>query len=105
MEGKQLSPEFATMHNPHQEYLLWGVHLGVGGIALLLAFGLAIVRDARPFRADVRHATYSMLAILAVVCMFNSTLFDALIGDYFCFLLAVLLALGLFSPPPQEAAA
>ena len=105
MEGKQLSPVFATMHNPHQEYLLWGVHLGVGGIMLLLAFGLALVRDARPFRADVRHATYSLIAILAVVCLFNSTLFDALIGDYFCFLLAVLLALGMASLPQPEAAA
>ena len=107
MEGKQLSPVFATMHNPHQEYLLWGVHVGVGGIVLLLAFMAALVRDARPFRAEVRHATYSLLAILAVVCLFNSTLFDALIGDYFCFLLGVLLALGIAGAPPRpvEAAA
>jgi O-antigen ligase len=105
MEGKQLSPVFATMHNPHQEYLLWGVHVGVGGIVLLLAFMAALVRDARPFRAEVRHATYSLLAILAVVCLFNSTLFDALIGDYFCFLLGVLLALGIAGAPPRPAGA
>jgi O-antigen ligase len=104
LEGRELSPVFANLHNPHQEYLLWGVHLGLGGIALLLAFGLALARDASRFHPDVRHATYSLVAILAVVCLFNSTLFDALIGDYFCFLLGVLLALGVLSPPRESAA-
>ena len=99
LEGKELSPVFAQLHNPHQEYLLWGVHLGLGGIALFLAFLAALVRDARTFRPEVRHATLSLIAIFAVVCLFNSTLFDALIGDYFCFLLAALLALGVLSPP------
>jgi O-antigen ligase len=104
LEGKELSPVFAKLHNPHQEYLLWGVHLGIGGIVLLLAFLVAVQRDARPFRTDVRHATYSVLTILAVVCLFNSTLFDALIGDYFCFLLGTLLALGTLDSPPEVAA-
>jgi O-antigen ligase len=45
-----------------------------------------------------------MLAIFAVVCLFNSTLFDALIGDYFCFQLGLLLALGVFSPPLESPA-
>ena len=94
LEGKELSLVFSALHNPHQEYLLWGVHLGLGGIVLLLAFLAALARDARPFPAGVRHATDSMIAILAVVCLFNSSLFDALIGDYFCFLLGVLLAFG-----------
>lgn len=98
-------PMSANVHNPHQEYLLWGVHLGLGGIALLLAFGLALLRDASHFRPEIRHATISMVVILAVVCLFNSTLFDALIGDYFCFMLGVLLALGVSSPPPPHKAA
>ena len=104
LEGKELSPVFAQLHNPHQEYLLWGVHLGLVGIALILAFELALLRDASRFQADVRHATYSVVAILAVVCLFNSTLFDALIGDYFCFLLGALLALGVLGPPRDAAA-
>jgi O-antigen ligase len=104
LEGKALSPVFAQLHNPHQEYLLWGVHLGLAGIALFLAFLAALVRDARTFQPDIRHATLSLVAIFAVVCLFNSTLFDALIGDYFCFLLAALLALGVLSPPKEAAA-
>lgn len=104
LEASGVSPMSGNVHNPHQEYLLWGVQLGLGGIALLLAFGAAVARDARPFRADIRHATYSLLAILAVVCLFNSTLYDALIGDYFCLLLGVLLALGMRSPAQETAA-
>ena len=68
----------------------------VGGAimtALLIAFLAFAARDARAFTADVRRATWSVVAILAVVCLFNATLFDALIGDYFCLLLGLLLAL------------
>jgi O-antigen ligase len=104
LEGSGLKPAFVNLRNPHQEYLLWGVQLGLGGIALLLAFGAFLARDAARFQPDVRHATWSMLAIFAVVCLFNSTLFDALIGDYFCLLLGLLLSLGLGSPPPEAAA-
>ena len=104
LEGSTLSPALAQLRNPHQEYLMWGVQLGLGGIVLLLAFQLALVRDAARFRPAIRHATWSMVAIFAVVCLFNSTLFDALIGDYFCFVFGLLLTLGL-TTPPQEAAA
>ena len=104
LEGSALSPAFSGVRNPHQEYLLWGVQLGLGGIALLLAFQLALLRDASRFRPDIRHATWSVVAIFAVVCLFNSTLFDALIGDYFCFLFGLLLALGSHTPPPEAAA-
>ena len=103
LEKSEPNPMLSRAFNPHQEYLLWGVHLGLGGIGLLLAFGFAVVRDAAPLRPDIRHATWSLLAILAVVCLFNSTLFDALIGDYFCVLLGLLLALGMLTPPREEA--
>jgi len=105
LEGSSLSPHSASVRNPHQEYLMWGVQLGVGGIALLLAFLLMLARDAWRFSPDVRHATLSLIAMLAVVCLFNSTLFDALIGDYFCVLIGLLLVLGLQDTPAREAAA
>ena len=104
LEGGVLPPDFIGLRNPHQEYLMWGVQLGLGGIALLLAFQLALLRDARRFRPDIRHATWSMVAIFAVVCLFNSTLFDALIGDYFCFMFALLLALGSCTAQEEGAA-
>lgn len=106
LEGAGLSPHSAAVRNPHQEYLMWGVQLGLGGIVLLVAFLLIMARDASRFRPDVRHATWSFVAILAVVCLFNSTLFDALIGDYFCVLIGLLMVLGLQpAAAPAEAAA
>lgn len=80
--------------NPHQEFLLWAVELGVGGTLLLLFFIAALVRDALRFEVPVRRATLSVVAVMVVGCMFNSSLYDALIGDFFCVVLGLLLALG-----------
>ncbi len=100
LEGSHVRADALHVRNPHQEYLMWGVQLGLGGIVLLLAFMLAVARDAARFAPDERDATQSLLLILAVVCLFNSTLFDALIGDYFCVLLGTLLALGMHGGKP-----
>ena len=104
LEGSQMNPASAGVRNPHQEYLLWGVQLGLGGIALLVAFMVMLVRDSLRFTPEIRRAMQSLVGIFAVVCLFNSTLFDALIGDYFCLLPALLLAMGLYTTPPAEAA-
>lgn len=81
--------------NPHQEYLLWGVELGVAGTLLLLLLILCLVRDARQFEPRIARATLSVVAAMAVTCLFNSALYDSLIGDYFCVALGLLTALGL----------
>jgi O-antigen ligase len=101
LETGGVSPEFAEVRNPHQEYLLWGVQLGVGGIALFLGYLLVLLRDAARFPRDIRHATRTFVTIFAVVCLFNSALFDALVGDYFCLIPGMLLALGWLSGPAE----
>lgn len=91
--------------NPHQEFLLWGVQLGVGGGVLLLAFLGAAMIDFLKMDTPVARAGQSVLAALVVSCLFNSSLYDAYIGDFFCLSLGVLLAYGLHSggtPKPQE---
>ena len=80
--------------NPHQEYLQWGVQLGVPGIALFLALLLAIFWDTLGMEKPVARAAQSTLAALGVACLFNSSLYDALIGDFFCVATGLLLALG-----------
>ncbi len=95
---KQFSPGSVMLgekSNPHQEYLLWGVQLGVLGIVLFFGFLMCIVRDMVQADAQARRAGLSALAALAVSCLFNSTIFDALIGDFFCVVLGLLLALAL----------
>jgi O-antigen ligase len=102
LQGSELQPSFSDLRNPHQEYLLWAVQLGIVGVALFLAFLLALARDASRFRPHVRHAAHSLVAMFAAVCLFNATLFDALIGDFFCIILGLLLALGLHSAWPGK---
>jgi O-antigen ligase len=97
IEGSAATQTFGEgkASNPHQEYLLWGVELGLGGSLLLLTLMGCIVRDALQFKPPIAHATISVTAALAVACLFNSTLYDGLIGDFFCVALGLLMALGL----------
>lgn len=85
--------------NPHQEYLLWGVELGVGGALLFVSIMTAMALDARRFRIGIQRTVWSFIAAMAVACLFNSALYDDLIGDYFCVVLGLLIAYGLRSPP------
>ncbi|MBX3659488.1 MAG: O-antigen ligase family protein [Ramlibacter sp.] len=94
LEGPNPIPGTAKVRNPHQEFLLWGVHLGLGGILLLLAFFAAAVRDSQRFAPTAQHAMQSVLAVMAIACLFNSAVFDALIGEFFCVLTGLLLAYG-----------
>ena len=84
--------------NPHQEYLMWGVQLGVFGVVLFLGFLLSVWRDTTRADTPVKRAAQSVLAALAVSCLFNSSVYDALIGDFFCVALGLMLALGIYQP-------
>ena len=42
--------------NPHQEFLLWGVQLGIGGIVLLLAFLSAAMLDLLKMSTPITRA-------------------------------------------------
>ena len=90
--------------NPHQEYLLWGVQLGIPGILLLVALMVSVLRDSAKMEKHCARATQSTLVALAVACLFNASLYDAQIGDFFCVLLGLLLALGLGASQPRAIA-
>ena len=94
--------------NPHQEYLLWGVQLGISGILLIVFLMFAILKDSKKMEAPVARATQSTLLALLIACFFNAAIYDAQIGDFFCILLGLLLAFGLnrnldlVIPPPKH---
>ena len=96
LEGSSATRIFGkgNASNPHQEYLLWGVELGVPGILLLVAMMMCVFRDARGFDAPVARSAMSVLAAMVIACLFNSALYDGLIGDFFIVTLGLLLALG-----------
>lgn len=80
--------------NPHQEFLLWGVQLGIAGVLLLIAFLVAVVIDFGKMQTPIHRAGLSLVVGLFIACMFNSSLYDAYIGDFFCLSLGVLLVYG-----------
>lgn len=81
--------------NPHQEYLLWGVQLGIPGILIFISLLLCVLRDTLKMETPYARATQSTVLAMAVACLFNASLYDAQIGDFFCVLIGLLLALGL----------
>lgn len=100
LEGPQAESIFGSSgSNPHQEYLLWAVSLGASGPLLLLGWMLAWVRDAARAAPDVARAVTSLVLALALACAFNSSLYDALVGDFFVVTLGLLLALARFDAP------
>ena len=88
-------PVVTKNFNVHQEYLQWGVQLGLPGIGLFLGLMAVIFRDAVRMAPAESRATFSVLAAFAICCLFNSALYDAYIGDFFCVAFGLLLALGL----------
>ena len=90
-EHKDINP----LGNPHQEYLLWGVQLGAVGMLLLFALMISMIKDTLSIDTQTARATQSSLAALAIACLFNSSIYDAQIGDFFCVVIGLLLALGI----------
>ncbi len=86
--------------NPHQEFLLWTVELGMLGVLALGAIGYALMADALRFSVPVQRATLATLAILVTACMFNSALYDDLIGDYLCITMGLMVAFGRYTRNP-----
>ena len=88
--------------NPHQEYLLWGVQLGIPGFFLFAGLLYAVFRDSLKMQTPYARATQSALLALVVACLFNASIYDAQIGDFFCVLIGLMLALGLNPTEGQQ---
>jgi O-antigen ligase len=102
LEPSARSSETASVRNPHQEFLFWGVQLGSVGIVLFTLWLGSFWWASRHFAPSAMRATVSLLVVFIVACVLNSALYDGLVGDYFCALLAVLLTLGRHSAPAMS---
>jgi O-antigen ligase len=80
--------------NPHQEFLLWGVELGAVGMLILCAILAGFIVDASYFNESTRHAVITIVACIATAGMFNSILYDDLVGDFICISLGIVFAYG-----------
>lgn len=88
--------------NPHQEFLLWGVELGLAGLFLIVTMFLLVIADTQNFSPSTKKATLSVLSVIFIACLFNSAMYDDLIGDFLCFSLGFCLSLGKASSRAQQ---
>lgn len=99
------NPRTFGVRNPHQEFLLWGVEAGIAGILALCLLLACLWRDLGRGEQAAARAGTSVMAALLISCMFNSILFDAAIGDFFCVTIGLLTALSLRTSPAALQAA
>jgi O-antigen ligase len=96
-KNNPLKPKF-DVGNPHQEFLLIGVQLGMLGLALFIGWIVSMAWHVRQYDITSARTTQCFLAVFVVASMFNSALYDGLVGDYFCTILGLLLAVGAHAP-------
>jgi len=80
--------------NPHQEYLLWAVEFGLTGILLKILFIYSIFLSSKSNIPHYSNAINATLLCIVLAGLFNSVIFDDLIGDFLLIFLALCLAAG-----------
>lgn len=80
------------VNNPHNEYLLQGIQLGVVGVSLLVALFVLAFVQALKLNKQRRYLYACIVIVYALSCLFNSFLLDTLQGLFFVLLLAFIIA-------------
>ena len=78
--------------NPHNDYLWFGVELGVCGILLLVAFIFIAFKQAYRLVLPYRYIGIILVATYAVACFQNSFFTDRITGEAFIVFISSLLA-------------
>ena len=71
--------------------------------SVIVALLFAAWRDSLTVQREVRRAQKSVIVAIGIAALFNCTLYDALIGDFFCVTLGLLIALGQHTATAQTA--
>ena len=95
--GGNLGPEALLRHieinNPHNEYLLAGMEMGVPGLLILVWLLAALVSTGWRARSTAGGATVVLGASVALSALINAPLRDAALGMTLLWLLAVSMAI------------
>lgn len=75
--------------NPHNEYLMIGVQLGIPGMALFIALMVSQWLCARSFEPHRKFLIQGVVLTMATGCLMNSFLFDSHQGHFFAFISAL----------------
>jgi len=78
--------------NPHNEYLMLGIQLGLPGIMLFVAWLGAMMYYSRYLDKEARYLAQGVALMMAVGCLFNSLLLDFTEGHVFAYFTGVLFA-------------
>lgn len=73
-------------NNPHNEYVLLAVQLGVIGLAAFLALLCTQLKNAMALPLFYKRLYQGLIAFMAVGCLFNSHLLDSTNSHFFTFL-------------------
>jgi len=82
--------DMPTTHNPHNEYLLIAVQVGLIGLLAMLYLFYNQWRYAASLPTSYeQHAARGLVLTLAITCLFNSPLLDHTEGIFFAFMSAL----------------
>ena len=78
--------------NPHQEYLLQAVQIGIIGMLMVIAMFLMSWINALLIKNDRRYLYAGLMLVFMVSCLFNSFLLDMAEGLFFIILFSIIAA-------------
>jgi len=73
-------PKMATLHNPHNDFLLWGAELGLVGFATLVLILMKMTRDAWQYNTPTSAVGWIMAWGLGTTALFNAPFRDGALG-------------------------
>lgn len=85
---------FGQANNPHNEYLLQGIQLGLVGVILVIALFVVAFYQAMHLNRNRRYLYAGIVLMYALGCLFNSFLLDPLQGMLFTLLMAFIITDG-----------
>ncbi len=96
--------EFPNVSNPHNEYLLTSMQLGLTGLATLLFMGWRQWRSGREIGGVYGQHLQALILTIGIGALFNSLLMDASEGKFFCLMAGIYLSAwcGTDAPAPVE---